>query len=1328
MNRSETETAVAPKVDKGLKTLSPCKEENQTGSNSGKLHVSLAGPNLEHMDDEFLAKAYPKEKPKVIEQSDSPIPDPSHQTVTSTPPVISPFTDVSSIKPSSLLRRARLEQEMSEVMRLITSADVLAFQIKNPKFLRFVDKYLGRLRKRLFPILETKTNSSSAKDKSPSHPSPLTLMVGEMHKEAQQAAGGLTSLGSTSEEVAHPQLSSGIIEESIADDISKKIKLEDLSEFLKDTRSAFFTPDSPQDDPIIITDESKEEEVDKEDTYDTSHDVPKDTYKDELEQQKAIEAEVASLNSLTDLLVTFLKPELSKLLASHNFASCLPTKLKELPSKFTELSREIKELKQHVKDMEIELPGDLKEILTKLKTYTSTISSLSSQVAELKTIQWELPSEFATVVETTLGATTVDVPSAGQATTSPAEGEKNTKDAETNPKDELVDLLGTNIVTRYYNKKLLFDKYYDKMLKRKKSPKITNCEVLTKKGPITLKIYREDGSEEVISNLKTRLDQLTQTELELKIDLNKPLKEQDPLNELNKLANKKRKRTSDLKDHSRGGIVGSVPEPSEHMKKDSWNEFVQLLGQFQGLNIVLFVNRKLKRVLSLLEVDIEQVAVSSSLRLLEPKRTIESRAKRSSINLVRTQHPSETMVFHNEDGNPARANIKQALGSYERPHKGVKASANSDIMYFFTSAQDGDPLQDDVRLCLGDDLKKAQDHRVTSLRGRLLDIRKRLGHPVFQGTNNMPWRHPSSAIDDLKPPDGSYSREDISRLSAHIVKLRDMPEGVLVLSGLSRVWKSGTRDSIFKDSNGNGMGGGLVSTISFACLSGPDLKFKRSLITILCLLYRGSLSTAPLTAIDAAILDPTPEDLSAGTPSMKVMAKVKASKRQKAYTFDDDDDDDDACVEIPLITPIRSTATIHTRGNQRRSYTPSAAEGPSTQDSRGKVIMSDVADASSRGADHSRTSADSVVVGSYEVSREELDGPHQPTLTILSKDIFKDPRFCKTMVDQFPTLGEMVRIEALTDDQLATKMSVLHFSGFKKQVAELNDKLSSFDAAFVKSKAKVLEAERDAEILLLRASPSEFASLFQSGLQKEFDVVLKKISRFIPGAYDRLVEASPFLKVGSFENCPPLKTVHVSPPLTKESIVTPVSSSLEFVSNVIPSSSAVVIFVHGVAHLVNEIVVQTKSSLARGLELASSGPNDVVVALSARETKNVTLLPQVNLLLLWPRILSHAPALSRTTSLWDCSMAGQASVGSTGLVLLSSRNCIVMSGLELACFPAVAIFATFLASPRLLSAASTEGLVFMPTGTSWLRNSNLMDASSVSDSAFEFKALGRCVI
>ncbi|GKF62623.1 hypothetical protein Tco_0182677, partial [Tanacetum coccineum] len=112
----------------------------------------------------------------------------------------------------------------------------------------------------------------------------------------------------------------------------------DLSNLLKDTRSAFFTPDSLQDEPIIVSDESEEEKVEKDDTYATSHDVHLlQSQKNKLEQQKAtIEAKVASLkarpsypdiNQLTDLLVTSLKPEFSKFLALHDFASCLPTEL-----------------------------------------------------------------------------------------------------------------------------------------------------------------------------------------------------------------------------------------------------------------------------------------------------------------------------------------------------------------------------------------------------------------------------------------------------------------------------------------------------------------------------------------------------------------------------------------------------------------------------------------------------------------------------------------------------------------------------------------------------------------------------------------------------------------------------------------------------------------------------------------------------------------------------------------------------------------------------------------------------------------------------------------
>ncbi|GKA64106.1 hypothetical protein Tco_0763712 [Tanacetum coccineum] len=271
---------------------------------------------------------------------------------------------------------------------------------------------------------EKEIQSSLAKDKNPSHTSPPTPVVGEMHKEAQQAAGGLTFLGATSEEGDHPQLSnqtkssrdglktahtdSGTNKESRADEISKKIKLEDLSDLLKDTIFAFFTPDFLQNEPIIVSDKSKEEEeVDKDkDTRATSHDVPEDT--------------------------------------------------------------------------SIPHPPSLK----------------SAQIQYLLNKVTETLNGFATVVENTSGATTKDVPSACQEIALPAEGEKNTNpaitDDEPNRHDELVDLLGIDVVTQYYKKKLLYDKYCEKMLKRRKSSKITNCDILTQKGPISLKVHRED--------------------------------------------------------------------------------------------------------------------------------------------------------------------------------------------------------------------------------------------------------------------------------------------------------------------------------------------------------------------------------------------------------------------------------------------------------------------------------------------------------------------------------------------------------------------------------------------------------------------------------------------------------------------------------------------------------------------------------------------------------------------------------------------------------------------------------------------------------------------
>ncbi|GJV56039.1 hypothetical protein Tco_1457044 [Tanacetum coccineum] len=114
-------------------------EEDQTGSDSGKLHVSLAGPNPEHMDDEFLAIAYPKvhENLKLItaerviddkpESHSGSIPQPINTeaiTITTSLPEITPFIALQ-------LRVARLEQEMSEVKKTDHSADIFCFN-SNP--------------------------------------------------------------------------------------------------------------------------------------------------------------------------------------------------------------------------------------------------------------------------------------------------------------------------------------------------------------------------------------------------------------------------------------------------------------------------------------------------------------------------------------------------------------------------------------------------------------------------------------------------------------------------------------------------------------------------------------------------------------------------------------------------------------------------------------------------------------------------------------------------------------------------------------------------------------------------------------------------------------------------------------------------------------------------------------------------------------------------------------------------------------------------------------------------------------------------------------------
>ncbi|GKA18882.1 hypothetical protein Tco_0698797 [Tanacetum coccineum] len=165
-------------------------------------------------------------------------------------------------------------------------------------------------------------------------------------------------------------------------------------------------------------------------------------------------------------------------------------------------------------------------------------------------------------------------------------------------------------------------------------------------------------------------------------------------------------------------------------------------------------------------IDIKKVAVRSSLRSLKPKRTIESRAKRSSINLIRTlfhityashnmktrviirvlriifvvllELPSDTYVFIMKmeillepTSNKLMVQVKMEMeiprssGVYfitvcsystETYNDLMKAQKGMSMPVKMPQAQDDErPQVDDQRLDLADNLKEAQVHISSSI-------------------------------------------------------------------------------------------------------------------------------------------------------------------------------------------------------------------------------------------------------------------------------------------------------------------------------------------------------------------------------------------------------------------------------------------------------------------------------------------------------------------------------------------------------------------------------------------------------------------------------------
>ncbi|GJW48992.1 hypothetical protein Tco_0080638 [Tanacetum coccineum] len=244
------------------------------------------------------------------------------------------------------------------------------------------------------------------------------------------------------------------------------------------------------------------------------------------------------------------------------------------------------------------------------------------------------------------------------------------------------------------------------------------------------------------------------------------------------------------------------------------------------------------------------------------------------------------------------------------------------------------------------------------------------------------------------------------------------------------------------------------------------------------------------------------------------------------------------------------------------------------------------------------------------------------------------------------TLNQATVLEAEKDEEiLRLKKTPPDFASFFR--GQFQDLVRKFLASDEFSRVQ-------GELLSLAASAGFERGLSMHRTKDEFATILKKMANFMPSAHDRLAKASPSLlelimpfstrflsmllnlyrlsfilslKIGSSSQRTHSRDARVSPPTTKESTVTPASKSLELYANVDLTASAVASehneemvnaevdgsypkmtddtiaakFRHAFVHGISVALEGAVELMEVGSGRASSGPNDVVVALSVGE-------------------------------------------------------------------------------------------------------------------------------
>nr|GEV86988.1 hypothetical protein [Tanacetum cinerariifolium] len=301
-------------------------------------------------------------------------------------------------------------------------------------------------------------------------------------------------------------------------------------------------------------------------------------------------------------------------------------------------------------------------------------------------------------------------------------------------------------------------------------------------------------------------------------------------------------------------------------------------------------------------------------------------------------------------------------------------------------------------------------------------------------------RHPDSCITDKVPT--NFNQSHVDQLKAHIVKLRDIPEGVLVRSGLSRVWCNPMCDPVLR----------LMSIHDFLCMLSLDKATEIAVtrpdpkvVTKADHSAKRKTSTGPEISTNAAKKTRSSQKVS-GAGSSGLAAGDRVEQTDDG-TLDDDGQRDGLEFAMEAIGNLNDVsqdtevgAHAELSGGVRRATRASFH----ASHARMRLLLEAMpaldthpldADA---GADE--IASDGNVDPYYEARVSNTTGdvlerdllPFVPEPYYIpypydesSRKLYKDPKVCRTALDRFHTPAETRRLRELSSVKLFDRMSML---------------------------------------------------------------------------------------------------------------------------------------------------------------------------------------------------------------------------------------------------------------------------------------------------------------